>query len=798
LEHYSEPNGKISQIDCREQLKFSLPELLGSDQMENSFTSTLIRRLQFLGRHRVTIVYSILLVICIVPIIPISIYFCGRIFPWWVDGGNWLKQVNAIFGIEFPMWDEKPLRFDQLYFISLALLIILLKDGLLALKISALIVFVVRPATTFLLAKRIFRSDATGLAAALLSGTSPLFYETIGWGGYPNLLGYAILPITFYFILGTVEKAPRRNVILTGLFVTITVFSHNLTAIVFLGILGLWLVLVLISKAFPNVSSLRIKPNFAAIFFSIVVLLSVLSFISLSTGGPQYNFFNEAAFYKRRVSFDDLVWVLRNPVSGALLILLSAISFVVLRVTRGKDAEPYILAMASWILAPILMTQTYLLGVAIDYKRVFFYAVQPTLIMAMGPLALIGQLFKNMKTVIPPFSFPKIARAATGVLPAALLIVLSLSSLVLEVNTGLSHVGVVNDYYSNQDPYGDKEKLEALDWIRNRTPSDAVFVAEEHFARWTEGYASRRVLMYTPVEYLFFEGEIERSIAAKTLLESRLELRSDLVRISEQEPYGNFTPSISFKREGVYEDTVYINNVDSRVYLTNGTHVWFERLSDSPEARSYKMWRNSTSASYTITYSSDSLSIVKQVVLGNYAEASLTYSIRTNRSSVMPLNLTIPVFSAEGKRFDDVYAESVDQIHVKQGPLSFHVLMNGNIQSAVSSNYQGKDAIIISFDTQSAALDKLTAAITIKADLNSKGPNTIVAVDRDDIIREFNISYVVIPRNSTVQAGGVIPLKLLSLPPYNHLIDDPALTVVFENSRVIILQVIHYHQIPVQ
>jgi len=768
--------------------------------MENGAraSSTLRRGPQFLGRHRLTIVYSILLVICIVPIVPISTYFSDRIFPWWVDGGNWLKQVNAIFGNEFPMWDEKPLRFDQLYFISLALLMILVKNELLALKISALIIFAIRPATTFLLAKKIFKSDASGLAAALLSGTSPLFYETIGWGGYPNLLGYAILPVTFYFILTTIEKTSPRNIILTGLFVTITVFSHNLTAIVFLGILGLWIVLVLLSKAFPNVSSLKIKPNLTAVFYSVIVLLSILSFISLSTGGPQYNFFNEAAFYKRRVSFDDLIWVLRNPTSGVLLVFLSAISFVVLRITRGKDAEPYILAMASWIVAPVLMTQTYLLGVAIDYKRVFFYAAQPTLIMAMGSLALIGQLVKNMKTAIPPLSFPKIARAATRVLPAALLIVLSLSSLVLEVNTGLSHVGVVNDYYGNQDPYGDKEKLEALDWIRNHTPSDAVFVAEEHFARWTEGYASRRVLMYTPVEYLFFEGEIERSIAAKTLLESRLELRSDLVRISEQEPYGNFTPLISFKREGVYEDTVYINNVDSQVYLTNGTHVWFERLSDNPESRSYRLWRNSTDASYTIAYSSNSLTIEKQVILGNYAEASVIYSIRTNRSTVMPLNLTIPVFSAEGKRFDDVYAESANQIHVKQGPLSFHIFMNGNIQSAVATHYQGKDTITMSFETQSAPFDALTAALTIKADLNSKGSGTIVAVDRDDIIREFNISYIVIPRNSTVQAGGVIPLKLLSLPAYNHLIDDPALTVVFENSRVIVLQVSHYHQMPVQ
>ena len=158
----------------------------------------------------------------------------------------------------------------------------------------------------------------------------------------------------------------------------------------------------------------------------------------------------------------------------------------------------------------------------------------------------------------------KLIQKTGRILPAIFLILISLSFITIEVNRGLSHPALVNDWYTHADIYGDEEKLEALEWIKNNTPSNSVFVAEEHFARWLEGYASRRVLMYTPPQYLFIEGEVERSIAAQSILESRFELRNGLVRISDQDPYGNFTPSISFWRNGKYHPSLYINNLDSK------------------------------------------------------------------------------------------------------------------------------------------------------------------------------------------------------------------------------------------
>ena len=162
-------------------------------------------------RHRALVVYSILLAICAASIAPIVVYLHARVFPWWADGGIWLKQLNAVFGLEYPMWRDKAFQFDQLYVLYLASLRFLLGNSIMALEASGLLMYAARVATTFILARKLFKSEVAALAAALLSGLHPLFYETFGWGGYPNLLGYALLPLAFYSMLISIGARVRTH-----------------------------------------------------------------------------------------------------------------------------------------------------------------------------------------------------------------------------------------------------------------------------------------------------------------------------------------------------------------------------------------------------------------------------------------------------------------------------------------------------------------------------------------------------------------------------------------------------------
>jgi hypothetical protein len=98
--------------------------------------------------------------------------------------------------------------------------------------------------------------------------------------------------------------------------------------------------------------------------------------------------------------------------------------------------------------------------------------------------------------------------------------------------------------------------------------------------------------------------------------------------------------------------------------------------------------------------------------------------------------------------------------------------------------------IVLSFKPRLNPSRSISATINIEAGLRGATPGRVIAINRDEVIREFNVSYIVVPRISRVQPDGLIPLKPQSLPAYNHLLGDPTLKVVYVNSNVIILQVV--------
>jgi hypothetical protein len=745
---------------------------------------------QSLIRHRELLVYSILLVICVASIAPIIVYLSPRVLPWWTDGGTWLKQLNAMFGIEYPMWGLPPFQFDQLYLVYLAFLRALLGNGVSALEASALSMYAALVGTTFVLARRLFKSEVAALAAALLSGFHPIFYETLGWGGYPNLFGYALLPLAFYSMLNSIERGSRKHIAFAALTVAAVAFSHNLTAMIFTAVLGVWLILLIGKRVILR--STNMAKDFHVVTLAIAVMLSAYAVQMFVFGFPRYDYFNEAAFYNLRIGLADLVWAVKNQTVAFSLIFATAASFIVMKFRRLTGIRSSMLAMVSWILAPLLMSQLYLIGLAFDYRRAFLFAIQPSLIMAMAPLALLGERIPKSSISAPKIRTSAYVRKAVRALPKMLIILLSLSILVSQVETGALYIKVVDDWYHHIDLYGNQYKMDALQWIGGNTPTSAVFVAEEPFARWVEGLASRRTLTYVSPEYLFIKGESERSLAARAVLECEVELRNDLIRVCDQYPYGNYTPSISFMRQGIYDDIFYINSLESKLYLSNGAAEWFERLGQNASSSgTYSLSLNSKSAVYKTLQSYNDLTMASQIVVNsNHEQAVISYTASTNDPNVKLLNFTIPLFSAEGVGFDEVEVESINQIHVRSGAISFDVSLGGDIEGAQFVCTSGADKMLLDYMDHSGPSGRISATVTISSDEKATTSEGLVARSWQDIVRQFDISYVVIPRITEISPSGMIPIRLLSLPLYNHLLEDTGLKVAYENPNVIILLVV--------
>jgi hypothetical protein len=607
------------------------------------------------------------------------------------------------------------------------------------------------------------------------------------------LLGFALLPLAFYAIIRLIEERSIKNIVLLGVATAVTVFSHNLTFMVFLVVMILWLLFALLSKAG---GSKHAQNQLFAVGFCLGIIMLVEVLQLYTTGLPSYDFFNTAAFYKLRISFVDWVWAVKGGGLALFCVFVTAACLVAMYSTRRDPVR--IMAIVCWTAAPLLMSQVYLLGLALDYRRAFFFSLQPSLIVIAAPLAFSATLLSGLRHVSIAehgFSPWKFFRKAARSLPKVVLVLLSISFLVTQVGVGMTWPMIVNNWYNQIDPYGDTEKLQALEWIKYNTRTQDVFVADEAFGRWTEGYASRRVMMYVSPQYLFMKGEAERSTAAGTILESRFEIKNDLARIWYQAPYGNFTPLISFANEGVYEDVLYINDTGSGIYVSNGTYSWFESVSElagNNYARSYSLAGGGASGRLTTDYVYGGISLREQVELDDRGVASLQYAVSTSESRLRVSNLTISLFAPEGSPFYKVYAEPSNTIRASTGPVAFRVVVTGETTTARLLESHGGNMMAVSFAPQSSS-QSISATITVnKIDLpNVQGRSSeVLTVDRDDLIREFNVSYIVIPRLSEPEANGEIPLRPHSILPYDHLLADPAFEIAYENSKVIVLRVV--------
>jgi len=490
----------------------------------------------------------------------------GRVFPWWTDGGNWLKHANAILGVFLrdqgrlePMWQEAPFQYPPLFFAMLATTMYLLGDPILSIKSAALICLFIFPLAMFDLSKKVFRNHFAGVVAAWLSAFYPLFLEFVGWGGYPNILGFASLAAAFHCILRYVEERSLEHGGVASVSIVIVVLTHHLTSLVLLGTLMLWTVF---SVGYRGSERREVA----------VLLLTALStsiaYRLLFAWPFDFVFYNEAAYYRLR-AWVDLSWVFKSPVLSVVfsIALLVSIPSLVDRM-RAEGIKSRFLG--AWLLTPLIGTQGYMLRITLDYNRIFFFFFQPLMIMVSACASSINTkeiANPSWRNAQSPLAFVKSLKAKQFVQ----MISLSIAVLLVASNTvqGLDTVRNINHWYDSQDFYGDDEsgKYGAVDWLRNHSRIEDVVIAEEPIGRWIEGVSQRKVLLYTPPQFLFMKGELEREYAARALLTSQYGIRSDDVWIFEQAPYGYLSPIVAFYRQGDYINTVFLLANSSYVSL---------------------------------------------------------------------------------------------------------------------------------------------------------------------------------------------------------------------------------------
>ncbi|MFQ5710342.1 MAG: hypothetical protein ACE5GD_01040 [Candidatus Geothermarchaeales archaeon] len=744
------------------------------------------------------VVRILLALSCIIPFMMIWAYLAPRALPWWGDTGEWLKYANAleadvalrlglatpddVYSKLVPMWDQGAWQYPPLVFILLSLMMKLL-DPVSSLKLLGALILSLQPLPAFLLARRMAKSDFAGLLAAYGSSATPLYVEMMGWGGYPNLLGFLLMGFTFHSILRASENPSKRVLVMVVTLSVLLTLTHHLTFVIYVGALILWtLLMTLFERGDGQFKWHGILTGLSSAMASFLLYRITLAW------PHQYTLYNEAAYYGLRFEpVETVPWVFKEApplIAGGLIIL--AMFFGI----KWALDKRYLTLLFAWSAFPCMATLGFLVGITVDYNRVFFFAIQPVMVLMATPVALIHNPERSVG--LTPL-FRTVRRTLDSVVPfgvnyrrlgAYVLIALSILASLSSFKVGLATIGNVDAWYDASDPYGDREKLSALMWISRNTLPNETFVSEELMARWIEGFGERRVYLYSEPRFLFIEGQLERHYVASSILKSNYEARNCYVRVLDQAPHNPaLSPQIHYWNRGQYLEALRFDDSAAVIRASlNGNPLIFTSFSRA-NATASTIGLTEGGAVIEATYENPFVKLDKSVfVAEDTPRVVVKYTVSPLNSSIALQNATFTAIIS--------FERSIRLIEAGSGWARF-VSDIGTIRVKAQNAEVTADpktmptkGIHITFDRGVDGSVRGVVEVSILDVTARRCASKLLAHSREVLLEKNNVSYIVLPRLASETAGEVKTFDV-----YQHLLDDRGLKVAYLNDRVIILGV---------
>lgn len=393
----------------------------------------------------------------------------------------------------------------------------------------------------FLLTKEVWPLPAAPLIAAFLTAISKHDLDMLLWGGYPNVIALTLIPSVFFIFL---KKDVSKGAFLTvaSILIGTLIFTHSLSALIFMAIL---IPFILISWMLSKKSDIKIEkeePSINSLLLATVLGL-IFAFPFLIEALPVYlgnirqgMFMGNIEGYKQAIILTRLI-----PLGTALLSLIPATLILLFsKKYRGAFLDRAGLLFSLWMVIPALSTQSYVAGLYTDFWRLLYFLVFPVIVF----LALLfDHGFGFLASKIEKISKANRVNLNAKFLHSVFLTCILLISLfnVFPFFTGPDAEFVVANFYDTVSA----SDFDAIMWIRQNTPVNAVFVSQHGYGWWISGFGQRPTLSATEPQFLIVPHEFQAAEAAKNLLETNFILGNGLIQVREDGGYiGRYNPAL--------------------------------------------------------------------------------------------------------------------------------------------------------------------------------------------------------------------------------------------------------------
>ena len=681
-----------------------------------------------------------------------------------------------------------------------------LAQGMVVAFFSTLIVV-----AAFLVTRSIFNESAALITAFFIS-ISRLNVEMVAWAGYPNMLALLLVPLTFYLYLQRDRFSPTPFLVSTSILAGAIFLTHSLSAAVFVATTACVVLCILISPKTFNVSRKSalywVLPIFGGVALVSPLLASAVPVYLNNSSAFTFNVqIKQALLANSAVPLGE-VYALSGCVVLALVACLLPYFFSPEKHERHHITLPTFLLVV-WILVPLAMTQCYLFGLYTDFGRFLYFLILPVIILfavmaeqgatysaqlAVSFRSFLWKLKKTTKNANnhisknPSFLTKKrFYIAFVAIFTVLILLFLPIFSLPAQ---GLQIAG----YYQIMDNSG----YQAIDWVKQCTPSGSVFAADATYGWWMGGFAQRPTISAVPEQFLTLSDELAPAQAVNNLLDTDYVIDNGYLQVREDGGYlGRHNPLFLADLNSTYNPFSFFQFNDSATSVVShvGGASQSTNLTQVPVTSMALVGGQTDSPSIIVNKANSNFNYTQTLTVAKGAVfAKLTVTVSSNSQNVSLDQIDFVLYSAGSFRqpFNNTLAiidynlkECGQLIFAQEQPQISNINLQNPCITQLSYNLEGKTQVEIQIlvglfqvtqnDIENASNNTGLWGI-LNANLQNlpKAPDLpITTFDYKVAMQEFNISYV---------ANREFNLN----PKYTN---DPAYSLVFVNNEVAIFKV---------
>jgi hypothetical protein len=650
-----------------------------------------------------------------------------------------------------PVFPDFKLERPPLYYLLVDLPLNLIFPSLLAQKLVDALVPSMIIFPFYFLCKLVIRERLPSCVSSYLFAFSEAFNQIMGWGGMFNTFAFMFaLPSVYYFVR-LIQEPSRRNTVLVSLFLSLTIGSHQLTALYTTITLATVAVMTLIPRLELR-SPIRAYGWVAAltVLFSTPYIPIYLFLISHTA-----NLFSNPS-----VPLESLLRILISinaQLDYSVDLLISCVVLGAFLLVRAKARIGLVVILASTVAALLLIPS---LNSTI-YERVAYFLPIPFFL-------LIAAVVRQLLVLVRLPKWP--IRLAAGALIALIVVGFSVG----DYGT-LTAAIAFNQHLDGQT-------LQALDWLSIHTSrNDSVYSNYPALGAWIAGYSERNELTPKLAAYSLTSTEQEQLKAANVINAGNYVFDGPQVTIGDFFPATIYNPAVYLNLPQGPQGLLYFNDDYQNLTYSSAQGTRSLILGGQLAKNAVNGTTSGASNSFVFSYSGSFGQLNRTVSITGPNTIKIDYSIISSNSTSMSFVSRMLAFT--GESFDYSSPSTNNTLVVMSLPSGQQIPVSITYSQRAG---QTLDTLFSSHDNSTSlptfTIRTRSTSSTLSMDLSITLPQLytiepLSSYSAFNLMKTYSVKYILLDLSNTEQTNRFIQMMALG-----------GLQDVFQNSEVEMLR----------